>query len=368
MAQNLTIDLSPENLSKDPIEFKRFLAMIQSLECYGPDALKEANKMEKDFEIICSKYPFPKYSFNYKERITRLKSAIELNQNFLNKLIKLYKPPPSYYTNIDLDEIRHSRFDEQKFIYNILVYTMRDWTSEREEERQNNYNEIINEVIKLLPIEKKGKNEKRFKILIPGCGLNRLGYELVKLGYDVETNDFLFLNGIFSDYIFNKSKKDMDCIQPFIDSFSNFWNEDDVFKKFSFPNVDIDLKNNDIYGKMKMTVGDFVNVYQNSKDNFDCVITCFFIDTAKNVIEYIDLIYNILKKGGIWINFGPLSYHWSVFPDSVSIELPYDKIKEVIVNYGFEYIKENLKNTFFCFVDNSMKNDIFKCIYFVVRK
>ena len=52
------------------------------------------------------------------------------------------------------------------------------------------------------------------------------------------------------------------------------------------------------------------------------------MDTAMEID--IDVENNILKKGGIWINFGPLSYHWSVFPDSVSIELPYDKIKEVI--------------------------------------
>ena len=160
----------------------------------------------------------------------------------------------------------------------------------------------------------------------------------------------------------------MHSIQPFIYSFSNFLNEDDVFKKFSFPNIDIDLKNNDKYGKLKMTVGDFLTIYNNIKDYFDCVITCYFIDTAQNVIHYIDQIYNILKKGGIWINFGPLSYHWSVFPDSVSIELPYDKIKEVIINYGFEYIKEDFKMSSFGHMDNHMHNEIFKCIYFAVKK
>ena len=137
MNQNLIIDLTPETLSKNQNEFKRFLAVIQSMESYGPDTLKEASKMEKDFEIINSKYPYPKYPFNYKERITRLKQAIELNQSFLNELIKIYKPPPSYYVGIDFDEIKHSRFDEQKFIINILIYTMRDWAKEREEERKN---------------------------------------------------------------------------------------------------------------------------------------------------------------------------------------------------------------------------------------
>ena len=366
--QNLIIDLNPEKLSKDPEEFKRFLAVIKAMESYGPDNLEEAEKMEKDLEIINSKYPYPKYSFNYEERISRWKSSIKHNQSFINELIKIYKPPPSYYEGIDIDEITHSRFTEQNLIINALIYIIRDWSSEREEERKTNYNDIINEVIKYLPHEKNGKDKERFKILIPGSALNRLGYELVKYGYDVEGNDYLFLNAMFSDFIFNKTKKEMNSIYPFIYSFQGFWNEDDIFKKFSFPNIDIDLKNNDKYGKFKMTIGDFISLYQNTKEYFDCVITCFFIDTANNVIQYIDIIYNILKKGGIWINFGPLSYHFSVFPNCVSIELPYDKIKEVVINYGFEYINENFKITPFGHIDNNMHNEIFNCIYFAVKK
>ena len=33
-------------------------------------------------------------------------------------------------------------------------------------------------------------------------------------------------------------------------------------------------------------------------------MTCFFIDTAKNIMAYIELINQILKKGGVWINLG----------------------------------------------------------------
>ena len=44
---------------------------------------------------------------------------------------------------------------------------------------------------------------------------------------------------------------------------------------------------------------------------WDCVVTCFFIDTAHNVIEYIECISKILKKGGVWINIGPLLYHYT---------------------------------------------------------
>ena len=38
--------------------------------------------------------------------------------------------------------------------------------------------------------------------------------------------------------------------------------------------------------------------------------TVFFIDTAPNVIAYIETIHRVLKPGGVWINLGPLLWHW----------------------------------------------------------
>lgn len=43
-------------------------------------------------------------------------------------------------------------------------------------------------------------------------------------------------------------------------------------------------------------------------DSWDCVATCFFIDTAHNVIEYVERIWKILKPGGVWINLGESIY------------------------------------------------------------
>ena len=37
---------------------------------------------------------------------------------------------------------------------------------------------------------------------------------------------------------------------------------------------------------------------------WDCVAMCFFIDTANNVIGYLERIYAILKPGRHWINLG----------------------------------------------------------------
>ena len=44
-------------------------------------------------------------------------------------------------------------------------------------------------------------------ILIPRAALLRLGYELSKLGYNIDANDYYFFNVILCDYFFNYSKK-----------------------------------------------------------------------------------------------------------------------------------------------------------------
>jgi hypothetical protein len=76
-----------------------------------------------------------------------------------------------------------------------------------------------------------------------------------------------------------------------------------------------------------MSAGDFLQIYNDPgrlfrapvegglvaftvrvySDDWDCVATCFFLDTAHNIIEYVERLWKILKPGGVWINFGSLS-------------------------------------------------------------
>ena len=50
-------------------------------------------------------------------------------------------------------------------------------------------------------------------------------------------------------------------------------------------------------GLLSMCAGDFVEVYsaQDQAASFDCVATCFFLDTAHNVLQYMQIIRHILK-------------------------------------------------------------------------
>lgn len=53
-------------------------------------------------------------------------------------------------------------------------------------------------------------------------------------------------------------------------------------------------------------------------------------------MQFIETIYKILKPGGIWINLGPLLYHFSDMPMEDSIEPSYDVVRDVIQGFGFQ--------------------------------
>lgn len=41
-----------------------------------------------------------------------------------------------------------------------------------------------------------------------------------------------------------------------------------------------------------------------SSEQWNCLVSSFFLDTASNVLRYLELIYTILKPGGVLINIG----------------------------------------------------------------
>lgn len=65
--------------------------------------------------------------------------------------------------------------------------------------------------------------------------------------------------------------------------------------------------------RMSMTAADFVVLYGDEEHEgmFDAVATVYFIDTAPNLIRYVETVRNCLRDGGVWINLGPLLWHFA---------------------------------------------------------
>jgi carnosine N-methyltransferase len=107
-------------------------------------------------------------------------------------------------------------------------------------------------------------------------------------------------------------------IHPWILNFCNNVTNDDQIRAAEFP--DINTASLSANSRFSMSAGDFLQIYDEPSlfysyrnchritflflDDWDCVTTCFFLDTAHNIIEYVERLWKILKPGGVWINFG----------------------------------------------------------------
>jgi carnosine N-methyltransferase len=85
---------------------------------------------------------------------------------------------------------------------------------------------------------------------------------------------------------------------------------------------------------------------------WDGFVSCFFVDTAPNVLEYVQLIAKLLKPGGVWLNHGPLTYHfadpyselseagWLDARYHESVELSWEEVRHALGAGGFRIDEE----------------------------
>lgn len=116
-------------------------------------------------------------------------------------------------------------------------------------------------------------------------------------------------------------------IRPFLGSWSHHAVEADHHRALSFPEVPVNASS------VVLVEGDFISVFNDKKAHYDVVITYFFIDTARNLMSYFDTIKMVLKRGGLWINLGPLLYGTGPF-----VQLTLEEIVDVTEAMNFEYL------------------------------
>ena len=342
--ENVVLDCSitPEFFKNDKESETRFKIVLQEIINYIPLHDYILKNLETSYSSLEKKY-LEKLPFKYQDKIEKLKKCFEINNNFFSKIASLYTPKFSFETNVNSEYINNRYYESRDFVGTYFLKCLkRDWTKESEKEREYSYGKTLNQLKKYINFDDKElMSKKNYKVLVPGTGCSRMVYELAKRGFEVECNDFCYIYIMCGDYLFNHSHKNEFQFCPKINSFEGCLTEESALKKYNFPDVDIkkELKNANAK-KIIFTKGDFYSLYKDKKDCYDVIITLFFIDIAKNIIEYVELMQNMLKKGGIWISLGCLDYYYSYLEES--IDLTWDELKYVITQYNFEIKNEEL--------------------------
>lgn len=202
----------------------------------------------------------------------------------------------------------------------IIEHLVRDW-SQDEKARKELFE----------PILKHCQNKKR--VLVPGCGLGKLAYEVAALE-GVENVDAIEFNAPMYFVANNRQLLqvlDKSTLYPNLFKFSNWRNGADQLEGVTL-DLSAALTPKADAGQVEVVYQDFLKM--KTENYYDCLASLFFIDTAQNIFEYIDQIRRQLKKGGVWVNYGPLQYGTAAYA-----ELSADELFEYIESSGWKIVE-----------------------------
>ncbi|CAB07703.1 carnosine N-methyltransferase [Caenorhabditis elegans] len=305
----------------------------------------------------------------FKEHIRNMKEKVEHNSQILRMIANSCAGMfgEDHLRAMRIHQTRRPSSDFMSKVFSTMRQICREWSSEGQPEREATFKPIIDQLTELYPPETHPRHNVR--ILVPGCGLGRLAYDLMEQGFTVQGNEFAFFMLFTSFFIINNCKQENQfTIYPFVFDKNNSWNYSDQLRPVTFPDKAPVSKKDPNHRRASFSIcaGDFLEVVKDT--TFDVIVTAWFIDTAHNVLEYIDAIYSTLEPGGVWINVGPLTWHFSDTPDEASIELPYSVIMEMIRKKGFQVVEERVIDSKYTVNRRAMQFNQFACAYFYARK
>ncbi|KAL5335003.1 N2227-like protein-domain-containing protein [Aspergillus crustosus] len=231
----------------------------------------------------------------------------------------------------ELDEFIQEAEKEKKMpdrtsVVQGMKHFVRDWSEEGLFEREGAFRCILNNMGSVERSE-----ETPLKVLVPGAGAGRLGYEIDALGgFEVTINEWSYYMNLVHRYAAQISAPNSLSYYPYIDWWSHHATTSDMQRAITFPDWI------PAASRVVMAEGDFTALFPESESGtYDVLVTLFFIDTARNLMTYLETIHRLLKPGGTWINLGPLLYGTGPF-----LQLSLDEIVLLSETLGFEFDTE----------------------------
>ncbi|KAA1120647.1 hypothetical protein PGTUg99_016583 [Puccinia graminis f. sp. tritici] len=385
-----------ENLSA---EFAHYRRVINAFDEYRRYSLAINNRRRKDFYRL----PLRDQSLleEYPSKLNEVDDRIRRNADTLDQIVfkgELSglgpKLPSDHDVLVDLSAPTSVELAERETVYPLepehqprvsaldaekvrstLRQLVRDWSTLGSAEREACYSPILDrlELFATDCLSANVSQKSDIRVLVPGSGLARLVWEIANRGFTAQGNEVSYQMLLASNLVLNHSESvDQWSIFPFIHSFSNLSSQEHLLKEVRFPDVVVpEVLNRQDFG---ISVGEFTEIFSNPDEHgkWDAIVTCFFLDTAQNIVEYLRIIYGILKSNGIWINLGPTLWHYesSSNPRDISIELDVYEIKELSKKIGFQFEVDSERVVETTYAGNPHNNlqQVYKAHYWVCSK
>ncbi|KAJ7066398.1 N2227-domain-containing protein [Mycena amicta] len=382
-----------------------FANVISAFQNYANYSLSANNRRRKDFYTLNKEDQELLARLGYREKLDAVDEAIGKNAEFLTGVVA----DPEIFGHVVSEESpqRHSHghdhghshgehdhghshshshshgteqrrykptdFDMDK-LRSTLKQLVRDWSTEGKPERDACYLPMTDAL--LAHFAHVPEEERRnLRVLVPGAGLGRLAHDVAKLGFASQGNEFSHYMLLTSHFILNQTIAiNAHTIYPYVHSFSNLPTRDALLRPISIP----DVLPSDLPGgvSFSLVAGDFEEIYGSPSDPsephaglWDAILTCFFIDTAKNIVNYLRILHAILAPGGVWVNLGPLLWHWeNNTSHDPSVELSLDEVKALAREVGFVIENERSVDTMYTSNAQSMLGYVYKAAFWTARK
>ncbi|KAJ4302100.1 hypothetical protein N0V88_002236 [Collariella sp. IMI 366227] len=397
-----------ENRIDDPEELQVLYRTLDSYQQYAKVAHFQTTHVRRQAFYALPQAHWQRLAappFNYLETLDKIDAAIESNAELARKIVKTglemfhvgvpdegtgeLKLPPQWQGSARPGDIDKARSTIRQFY--------RDWSAEAAAEREA----CFGPVMRAIHAEKqaRGPSHPPLKILVPGAGLGRLVFELCLVGHDAEGNEISYHQLLASSYVLNCCQAARQhTIYPWIHTFSNHRSRANHLRGYSVPDIHpasllTQTEKSQLIGTMSMSAADFLCLYAEEERAaaYDVVAAVFFVDTAPNLIRYLETVFHTLKPGGILVNIGPLLWHFegrvwdrdehddegdaenshntTGIADPGNFELTDDEVMALLEQVGFEIVaRETGINAPYISDPESMLQTTYKASAWVARK
>ena len=344
---------------------------------------QSARLLEHNCDVLESLLkPFPVIAISPQNNITTSSSSnftfplpsCDSNQNMTESLqrqilsLARYIPP---YTNSS--HIVNEQFEEEPYdtATHVITHLSRDWTENGESIRQDTYDWIVDQLFNYhtsfhdeLKLDTEHDQLSPLSpVLVPGAGMARLAFDIAFVnnrndinGRRIKCNSFV-VEAVDNSVVMaaatyhvlhhaaNIRTDDtvLLTVYPFVsDPLTNEVDTQRRWESAEFPEEKITkiidhlaLQHSYHKPNLSYVIGDFVRIYSSPSKHgmYGSIATCYFIDTATNIYEYILTIRNLLRVGGVWINLGPVQWH-----RNAQLQPSADELKDMILLAGFTIV------------------------------
>ncbi|KAI0669596.1 N2227-domain-containing protein [Trametes maxima] len=294
---------------------------------YAKLSRRELGAMRASYQRMSWAHRRIGYDLGYTNKLNRLEDSIRTNAVVTDAIAALAREEfPEEFAQSSL--LQHDIPGDLSRVRESVKHFVRDWSSEGRDERVRILGPIL-DVLKEVDLQ----DRQRMRVLVPGCGLGRLAWEISELGFRTTANELSFFMNLAFRFLLSKKhtqQPQQHVFQPYASWFSHQRTTDSLFRSVSFPDVVPRLGDSLVLAEQ-----DFLSLSPPSRENgdgYDFVVTLFFIDTSLNAIETLQHIHTLLRPGGKWINLGPLLWAGG---GQASVELSLEEVFRLAEAVGF---------------------------------